>query len=325
MRSIALFSMIALSISLQGNLAQAQTPDCTVPGTHLTIQGAIDDALECYYIEVSAGTYYESLTISRSLELRSTLPPVPENTIIDASGLGQSVVSVVGQGTGSVPDVTIQGFTITKGNGLNGGGVFCDDWSICRIEDSVITDNDAVQGGGVSFGRRSEIRRSKIYNNRASQYGGGLRVYYYGPTCINSWIYDNSATVAGGGVFVGNGVHFSMQHCTVADNVSGGGIAGYPYYADIVNSIVWDNEPYQFSDDYPDPFIVNYSDVEDGYPGNGNIDKKPMFVDSNNGNYHLRQNSKCKDAGIVSSVTDDIDGLNQRIDGSPDMGADEVN
>ncbi|MFT5430191.1 MAG: hypothetical protein ACI9OJ_000864, partial [Myxococcota bacterium] len=59
---------------------------------------------------------------------------------------------------------------------------------------------------------------------------------------------------------------------------------------------------------------ASYSLIEGGWPGTGNLDADPMFVDDQNGNYHLAPDSPCIDAGDPASALD--------LDGSTaDMGA----
>jgi hypothetical protein len=73
---------------------------------------------------------------------------------------------------------------------------------------------------------------------------------------------------------------------------------------------------------------VIYSNVEGGFPGTGNIDADPCFVDSANGDYHLSANSPCIDTGnpfYWPSVGEtDIDGEPRVMGGRVDMGVDEV-
>ncbi|NIQ40034.1 MAG: hypothetical protein GTN81_15845, partial [Proteobacteria bacterium] len=70
-----------------------------------------------------------------------------------------------------------------------------------------------------------------------------------------------------------------------------------------------------------------YSDIQGGYPGDGNIDQDPSFVDPDNGDFHLQPGSPCIDAGtdnVQDLPLEDFEG-DPRIAGSgPDMGVDEV-
>ena len=95
----------------------------------------------------------------------------------------------------------------------------------------------------------------------------------------------------------------------------------------ITNCILWGNRTQDGSQIVADAStVVKYSDIEGGYAGEGNIDKDPLFVDSGywddngtfadfeddifvSGDYHLRKNSPCIDAGTSENAPDtDIDG-----------------
>ena len=67
--------------------------------------------------------------------------------------------------------------------------------------------------------------------------------------------------------------------------------------------------------------IARYSNIEDGFIGEGNIDENPLFVDDN-GDFHLQPGSPCIDAGDSSQVAEtvfyDLDG-NPRGADDPDV------
>lgn len=65
---------------------------CSVPGTHPSVQQAIDD-VACTAIELAAGSYEESLAISRSLSLAGAgSPPSTLLGQVSVSGAGTLVV-----------------------------------------------------------------------------------------------------------------------------------------------------------------------------------------------------------------------------------------
>ena len=72
-------------------------------------------------------------------------------------------------------------------------------------------------------------------------------------------------------------------------------------------------------------FYIFYSDVEGGWIGEGNIDDDPLFVDSENGDYHLKEGSPCIDTGDISLIAPgkDIDGDDRPQGDGVDMGSDE--
>ncbi len=57
---------------------------------------------------------------------------------------------------------------------------------------------------------------------------------------------------------------------------------------------------YSFDVDESCYLEITYSNVGRGYPGEGNIDANPRFVDPENGDFRLRQDSPCIDAGDPS-------------------------
>ena len=85
----------------------------------------------------------------------------------------------------------------------------------------------------------------------------------------------------------------------------------------MTNSILWGDSPDEISCD--SEISVIYSDIqgEPTWPGNGNINADPKFVDEENGDFHLLENSPCIDAGDNSALAlpvTDIDGGDRKID-----------
>ncbi|HUU94893.1 MAG TPA: dockerin type I domain-containing protein [Phycisphaerae bacterium] len=79
--------------------------------------------------------------------------------------------------------------------------------------------------------------------------------------------------------------------------------------------------------------LVRYTDVQDGWPGDGNIDADPLFIDPDGYDYHLSLESPCIDKGdpyfVPAPDERDIDGEIRVWDGDEDgdwvvdMGSDE--
>jgi len=94
-----LFPSFALALAVLAPPLHAQ--DCTVPGSHTTIQEAIDDPA-CMAITLSAQTYAESIRIPRSVDL---VGPVTGGAVV------QGLVLMVGTGT----EVGLQNLRVENG------------------------------------------------------------------------------------------------------------------------------------------------------------------------------------------------------------------
>jgi len=64
----------------------------------------------------------------------------------------------------------------------------------------------------------------------------------------------------------------------------------------IINTIIWGNTDSIFTAGSVSP-VVQYSNIQGGYPGDTNIDLDPLFIDINGGDFHLFHCSPAVDAG----------------------------
>jgi len=69
----------------------------------------------------------------------------------------------------------------------------------------------------------------------------------------------------------------------------------------MVNCILWDDSPHEI---HGTP-VVTYSDIQGGWPGEGNIDAHPRFVLRTMDDYRLLWGSPCIDAGHPDSLDPD--------------------
>lgn len=194
---------------------------------------------------------------------------------------------------------------VKQNYGTTGGGISCSD---SQILDSQILENRAgdMIGGGLLCRGLNLVSHCVISGNHASHSGGGI--FDFGETRVtNSLIIENSA-VWGGGIFGGL---TTVINSTFSSNQAsyGGGVylrEGSPLVS-ISNSILWGDSGFIEGNEISSPggsISVVYSDVEGGWPGEGNIDSDPLFVSGPLGAYYLSQtaagqpqSSPCLDAG----------------------------
>jgi len=193
---------------------------------------------------------------------------------------------------------------IVKNNiALNGGGFYCDnsESESVSISNSLIEGNTAIQNGGgicAFYGDYLDVTSTEILNNTANN-GGGIYLYmgFYGYIFDEVLIKGNHALNKGGAVFgldlYSNNVLFT--NTTITNNsadISGGGIFNETPYSDEANQsfnscIIHDNSPEEIVVDSLVDISVTYSNVLGNWSGTGNIDEDPLFIDPDDGNYHL--------------------------------------
>ena len=354
MKRLLLFSLI-IALLLVASIALSDI--IHVPGDYPTIQAGIDAAWHGDTVLVADGTYTGDG--NKNLDFKAKIIEVksengPEHTIIDCEADGRGFYFHSGEGTVSV----VSGFTITNANragifcehsspmitnniitgNSDEGGITCVHNASPVIADNVITEN--VGSAGIRADGSPEITNNIIIDNRPD-----------GISCVgaanikNNIIMNNSqngilcdsALFISQNIIVGNGKWGiycpgspKIINNTISSNggTKGGGIYVGDYSAPtMLNTIIWGNGTQEIELEHATKgtIYVTYSDVKGGWPGEGNIDADPLFVDPDSGDYHLSDCSPCIGAGIMTpDVPDtDIDG-NPRPnppDSNPDMGA----
>ena len=227
------------------------------------------------------------------------------------------------------------------------------------IRNCTISNNSTISGsggGGIHcFGGSPTITNCIISGNSSDKdEGGGISILVSQPTISNCYISDNTAKSFGGGISMRGSFSASIVNCVITGNKagSGGGI-----YADhstpkitnstiamnhkdgirllrnadsiVTNCIIWDSK-HSISMPiwgenlmHPRP-VVTYSNVRGGFKGTGNIDGDPSFMDPENGDFHLKYNSPCINAGANDAPglgLTDLSGNPRISDTSVDMGA----
>ena len=143
------------------------------------------------------------------------------STIIDAARRDR-VLDVFGK-------VKLMHLTIRNGaTAENGGGIKVEVDGKLTLQDSVVTDNQAVNGGGIYGGGNMVLKKSKISNNWCAHQGSGV-YFNYGGSVYRSRI-DHNCADQGGGIYVTDnadvGIPWYLEESTVDHNKAreGGGI-----------------------------------------------------------------------------------------------------
>lgn len=180
-----------------------------------------------------------------------------------------------------------------------GGGVECSEYSILKIHNSIIRQNTAREGDGIYCSPSAiiEVSNCIIAQNVATRWGGGIIVdeSKWGQVEItHCTITQNTAGERGGGLYV-----YSLISFTLTDSIVWGNNSDKTH-AEIFVSGRW--------------IVIKSNDIRDGLDGIGrepdralfvyedNIDKDPLFVDADRGDYRLKQNSPAASMGAQTKV-----------------------
>ena len=229
------------------------------------------------------------------------------NHTIDACAFAANVA-----GNGGVGG---DGFGVTAGVGGFGGsgGAIAVNSGSGSISNAILLSNKA--GDGNDSGA-SDIVMAGAGN---AGVGGGIIVIGGTTTLSSSTIVNNNAGLPGaigfpGGTGLGGGVFafagtFNVANSIVRDNVANGGSSN------IFNLGLGS-------------FAAEFCNVGGGFAGAGNFDLDPLFLNPALNDFHLTQDSPCRDAGSIGVgvvTATDFDGDPRVFCTNIDVGADEFN
>ena len=209
---------LAISSSLAANIIN-------VPADSVTIQSAIDGAVNGDTVLVQPGTYPENILWPDVNGIKLLSAGDTSDTIIDGDTSG-SVIHM-NPTTATIDSTTeIRGFKITNGGNIaDGGGMFVSNASpvLARLW---VTGNTASYGGGLYFYDSSPtLTDVTVTVNTVTYNGGGLYIWGGNPTLTNVTVTGNASTVYGGGLWIGSGSP-TLTHVTATGNTAdvGGGV-----------------------------------------------------------------------------------------------------
>jgi hypothetical protein len=291
-----------------------------VPADSSTIQGGINGSSNGDTVLVQPGTYVENINFNGhnivlgSLFLTTGDTSYIAQTIID----GDSAASVVTFESGEDSTSFICGFAIINGLSARGGGILCRNNSDPTIMFNYIIDNGADFGAGICCRDNSEplINNNSIIGNSA-QFGGGIYCLESSPRIGNNILIGNISSIVGGGIYcINNGDPYIINN-TISGNFAsnlGGGIYCSNSIPVIINTIFWADSSGAGGYEISGTPTVTYSNIEGGWPGEGNIDTDPLFRNPSNGDFHLKSvacgdnaNSPCIAAGDIYHVDSLLD------------------
>ena len=266
-----------------------------VPYDCPTIQLAINTATVGDTVMLAAGTYSPSTN--------NEVFPIEILNSIHLVGAGEELTFIDAEQSESViildncENNTISNLTIRNGLGVNGGGM-------------------------ILFNSNSILKHLTITNNTSYNNGGGIYLVDSSPLLSHITVSHNTSN-NGGGLYIRSSNPI-LNHLTISNNVSeeGQGVMLYNSDCTLTNSIVYNNTHchdgwchdsiYLLGD--ANQTTVTYNNIEGGWLGIGNIDSAPLFINPDDSDYNLMEESPCIDVGLV---LEDIEyfGL------APDMGA----
>ena len=205
-----------------------------------------------------------------------------------------------------------QAYSDSTGCCTYGGGIASFDAIIitgCVIKNNTAANSDdsASDGGGVYLSGQFTVANTMLFGN-AARAGGAMRFYQCGPSSevLNCTISDNSATYLAGGLFCHEAT-LSIKNTIIVNNTDTG---PYSVYGNL----------YLHGEASP---VFSHCNIQSSQAsGDGCINTDAGFV--GDGDYHLRADSPCKDAGTADGAPAmDIDGDPRPLHAGVDMGADE--
>lgn len=197
----------------------------------------------------------------------------------------------------------LDGFTLMGGYAPGNGGAMSNADASITVRNCRFIGNTAQNIGGAIFNLRSNANFTNcIFQVNSANNGGAVFNSESSPTFLHCSFVDNLASLGGQTSWNQTNSLSTLQNCIVW----GSGTA-----AQIVNTA-------------NSATAVTFSIVLNGYPGEGNLNANPQFVNQSGGDLRLQACSPAINSGLnASQPNTDIAGLPRIFENFADMGAHE--
>jgi hypothetical protein len=165
---------------------------------------------------------------------------------------------------------------------------------VLRIERCQFVGNTGNSIGAVGgIGYDVAIVNSEFVQNTAEFLAGGAAVLgWEEPFPVSNCTFSRNSAPMGAGFVVSES---TVANCSFSANDGDGLYADTHDTVFVVNSVFWNNIPTQIARE--DLVEVSYSDVQDGWPGEGNINENPLFASPASDDLRLTEGSRAPARG----------------------------
>ncbi len=219
-------------------------------------------------------------------------------------------------GSGTYESAILDGFTISGGNANEispdcfGGGMYNSDSNPTVINCTFEGNKAGIDGGGMyNYDSNTVVNNCLFIANYANWGGAGMLNHLGSPILTNCIFSNNTAGYFGGGMqndFLSSPI---VTNCTFSGNIAGnhsGCMYNTTANVTVRNCILWNNSPNEITDSFNAITAATYSNIQGGWPGQGNINENPLFADPNKNDYHLKSQAGRWDPNSQTWVQDDV-------------------
>ncbi|MBM4116415.1 hypothetical protein FJ251_01550 [bacterium] len=240
---------------------------------------------------LDCGNYYRAFTVNQG-QTPATL--IQGFTILDgmpSSASGGGIYSA-----GASPTLRDLRFVHCRAGGVGGAGgaIYMQGAAGALLEDIVIVDGYAYDGGGAGIALRQSsvaIDGLLVGGNRSAVLACGLDAQNSQLSLMNATFVDNACTGVGAVIALAGG-SATLSRCLVAFNAGDGGISGSEDALLSINcSNLWQNQGGNYTGEFGD--LTGQG---------GNLAADPLFSDLSAGDWHLHADSPCLPTGNTCGV-----------------------